>query len=101
MAKTSSVETNARRERLAKKFRAKRAELKAVVMDKDISFEERFSATLNLAKLPRNSAFNRYRKRCLVTGRARGNYAKFKLSRIIFRSMASEAMIPGVTKSSW
>ena len=101
MSKLSSIETNNRREKLSKRYRGKRTALKAIVMDKNKPFEERFTATLELAKLPRNGAANRYRKRCLLTGRARGNYAKFKLSRIMFRSLASEGMIPGVTKSSW
>ena len=101
MAKQSSIEKNERRARMNKKFRSKRTALKEIVMDKTKTFEERFTATVSLAELPRNSAQCRYRKRCKITGRARGNYAKFQLSRIMFRSMASEGLIPGVTKSSW
>lgn len=101
MAKTSSVQKNGNREKLVCKARSKRAQLKAIIMDRGKPFEERFAATTKLAAMPRNGAASRLRKRCLVTGRARGNYAKFKLSRIVFRNMASEGLIPGVTKSSW
>ena len=101
MAKTSSVERNNKRERLAKKFAAKRARLKAQAKDDALSMEERFEARLKLSELPRNSAPNRYRMRCGLTGRPRGNYRKFKLSRIALRDLASLGMIPGVVKSSW
>lgn len=101
MAKTSSIERNLKRERLAKKYAAKRALLKAQAKDESLSMEERFQAHLKLAELPRNSAPNRIRLRCGLTGRPRGNYRKFKLSRIALRDLASLGMIPGVVKSSW
>jgi len=101
MAKTSSIERNKKRERLAQKFAAKRAILKAQAKDESLSMEERFQAHLKLAELPRNSAPNRIRLRCGLTGRPRGNYRKFKLSRIALRDLASLGMIPGVVKSSW
>lgn len=101
MAKTSSVERNKKRERMAKKFAAKRARLKASAKDESLSMEERFQARLKLAELPRNSAPNRIRLRCGLTGRPRGNYRKFKLSRIALRDLASLGQIPGVIKSSW
>ena len=101
MSKTSSVEKNKKRERLAKKYAAKRAELRAVVKDRSLSPEERFEATLKLAELPRNSAANRVRNRCELTGRPRGNYRKFKLCRIKLRDLANEGQIPGMVKSSW
>lgn len=101
MAKTSSVEKNNRRARLAKKYAAKRAALKATVMDKKLSVEERFAAQIKLAALPRNSAENRYRNRCELTGRPRGNYRKFKLCRIKLRELGSFGQIPGLIKSSW
>jgi small subunit ribosomal protein S14 len=63
--------------------------------------EERFAARLKLAKLPRNSAPSRVRLRCEMTGRPRGNYRKFKLSRIALRDLASTGQIPGMVKSSW
>lgn len=101
MAKTSSIERNKKRERLAQKYAAKRAALKAQTKDESTSMEERFQAHLKLAELPRNSAPNRIRLRCGLTGRPRGNYRKFKLSRIALRDLASLGMIPGVVKSSW
>ena len=101
MAKKSSVERNLKRERLAKKYAAKRVRLKAQAKDESLSMEERFEARLKLAELPRNSAPNRIRLRCGLTGRPRGNYRKFKLSRIALRDLASAGMIPGVVKSSW
>jgi small subunit ribosomal protein S14 len=101
MAKTSSVERNKKRERLAKKYAAKRVRLKALAKDEALSMEERFEARLKLSELPRNSAPNRFRLRCGLTGRPRGNYRKFKLSRIALRDLASLGMIPGVVKSSW
>jgi len=101
MAKKSSIERNMKRERLVKKFAAKRARLKAMTTDESLSLEERFTAQLKLAELPRNSAENRIRLRCGLTGRPRGNYRKFKLSRIALRDLASAGLIPGVVKSSW
>jgi len=101
MAKKSSIERNMKRERLVKKFAAKRARLKAMTTDDSLSLEERFTAQLKLAELPRNSAENRIRLRCGLTGRPRGNYRKFKLSRIALRDLASAGLIPGVVKSSW
>jgi len=101
MAKKSSIERNMKRERLAKKFAAKRARLKAMTKDDSLSLEERFQAQLKLNELPRNSAENRIRLRCGLTGRPRGNYRKFKLSRIALRDLASTGQIPGVVKSSW
>ena len=94
-------EKNKRRERLVKKYAAKRAELKARAKDSSLSVEENFDARLALAKLPRNSAATRVRLRCELSGRPRGNYRKFKLSRIAFRDLASQGQVPGVVKSSW
>jgi small subunit ribosomal protein S14 len=101
MAKKSAVEKNNRRRRLVDQFAAKRKALKAVVMDRSRDPEERFDATLKLAELPRNGAKVRIRNRCLLTGRPRGYYRKFGLSRIALRDLASEGQIPGVVKSSW
>jgi small subunit ribosomal protein S14 len=75
--------------------------LKSVVMDRTLPVEERFEATLKLAQLPRNGAANRVRLRCELTGRARGNYRKFKLSRNMLRELANTGQLPGVTKASW
>ena len=101
MAKVSSVEKNDRRVRLHKKYAAKRDALKKVVMSKETPIEERFAAQLELAELPRNSARNRQRNRCGLSGRPRGFYRKFKLSRIALRELASNGQIPGMIKSSW
>ena len=101
MAKVSSVERNKKRERMAKKFSGRRSRLAATARNKDLTAEERFSAQLKLNQLPRNSHPNRVVNRCELTGRPKGVYRKFKLSRIALRELASAGLIPGVTKSSW
>jgi len=101
MAKKSAIEKNNRRQRLVKKFAAKRARLKAMAKDESLSPEDRFTARLKLAELPRNSAPNRVRLRCGLSGRPRGNYRKLKLSRIALLDLASSGQIPGMVKSSW
>jgi len=101
MAKTSSVQKNKHRERLAKKYAQKRAQLKAEAKDKSLAPEEQFQARLKLAELPRNSSRTRIRNRCQLTGRPRAFYRKFKLSRIALRELASTGQIPGMVKSSW
>ncbi|MGE0830000.1 MAG: 30S ribosomal protein S14 [Hyphomonadaceae bacterium] len=101
MAKTSSVERNEKRKRLAKQFAARRAKLKAISLDENLPPEERFQARLKLAELPRNSSPTRYRNRCELTGRPRAFYRKLKLSRIALRDLASKGQIPGMVKSSW
>ncbi len=101
MAKKSAVERNLKRERMVKRHAARRAALKAQATDPDLSAEERFAASLKLAELPRNSSKVRVRLRCNLTGRPRGNYRKFKLSRVALRDLASTGQIPGMVKSSW
>ncbi|UPT64992.1 MAG: 30S ribosomal protein S14 [Hyphomonadaceae bacterium JAD_PAG50586_4] len=101
MAKTSSIERNKKRERLSKKFAARRAKLRAAALNEDLPLEERFDARLKLAQLPRNSAPTRVRNRCELTGRPRAFYRKLKLSRIALRELASSGQIPGMVKSSW
>lgn len=101
MAKKSSVEKNNRRARMAKAKLATRDALKAIVMDRSLPFEERIQATMRLAQMPRNSAPSRVRNRCEVTGRPRGYYRKFKVSRIALRELGSQGLIPGITKASW
>ncbi len=101
MAKKSAIEREKKRVRLANKFAAKRIALKAQAKDQTLSPEERFNARIKLAKLPRNSAPVRQRLRCKISGRPRGNYRKFKLSRIALRKLASSGQIPGMVKSSW
>ena len=101
MAKTSSVEKNERRRKLAARYAPKRKALKAIIMDKNQPMEERFRAQMQLAALPRNSAPSRIRNRCEVTGRPRAYYRKLKLSRIMLRELGSFGQIPGMVKSSW
>lgn len=101
MAKTSSIERNNKRQRLAKQFAARREKLKKAALDENLPLEERFAARLKLAQLPRNSSPTRYRNRCALSGRPRGVYRKLKLSRIALRDLASGGQIPGMIKSSW
>jgi len=101
MAKTSSVEKNNRRRNLVKQYAAKRAALKAIIMDQDKPLEERFRAQLKLAALPRNSAKIRIRNRCEVTGRPRAYYRKLGMSRVALRELGNNGLIPGLVKSSW
>lgn len=101
MAKVCMVQRDIKRKKLANKFANKYKSLKSKIMNKNLSVEERFELQLKLNKLPRNSSKIRYRNRCEVTGRPRGYYRKFKMSRIALRELASLGQIPGVTKSSW
>ena len=101
MAKTSSIEKNNNRKKLVKKFSGRRARLKAIAQNKTLPMEERFAAQLKMAELPRNSAPNRVRNRCEITGRPRAYYRKVKMSRLALREMANQGLIPGMTKSSW
>jgi small subunit ribosomal protein S14 len=101
MAKTSAIERNRKRERLAKKYAARREKLRAAALNEDLPLEERFAARLKLAQLPRNSSATRIRNRCELSGRPRGFYRKLKLSRIALRDLASKGQVPGMVKSSW
>ena len=101
MAKKSSIEKNERRIKMARQKAAKRARLKTLARDRSAPPEERFAAQLKLAEMPRNSSPTRARNRCAMTGRPRGFYRKFKLSRISLRMLASAGQIPGMVKSSW
>ena len=101
MAKLSSINKNNRRIKLSDKYYKKRQALKKIIMDKKISLEERFKAQQKLSKLPRNSAKNRIRNRCQITGRPHGVYRKLKVSRIALRKLTLEGKIPGMAKSSW
>ena len=101
MAKLSSINKNNRRIKLSNKFYKKRSKLKKIIMDKKLPLEERFNAQQRLSKLPRNSALNRVRNRCQITGRPHGVYRKLKISRIALRKLGLEGKIPGMVKSSW
>ena len=101
MAKKSSIEKNSRRMRLTKQYAARRARLLALANNMSLPPEERFTARIKLAALPRNSSATRVRNRCLLTGRSRGNYQLLKMSRMMLRELASKGQIPGMIKSSW
>ena len=101
MAKKSAIENNERKQRLVKKFSARRKRLLDVANDENLAMEERFEARLKLAALPRNGAAVRVRNRCEVTGRPRAYYRKLKMSRIALRDQGAKGMIPGLVKSSW
>jgi small subunit ribosomal protein S14 len=101
MAKTSSVEKNNRRRRLSAQKAEKRKRLKAIANDLKRPAEERFAARIKLAEMPRNSSPTRIRNRCELTGRARAYYRKLRMCRNQLRDLASQGLIPGMTKSSW
>ena len=101
MAKTSAIEKNKHRAKLAKQYAGKRGRLKALTKDQSVSMEERFAAQLKLAALPRNSSPGRVRNRCEFSGRPRGYYRKLKLSRIALRDLSNLGQVPGMVKSSW
>lgn len=101
MAKTSAIEKNKRRRKMASRDGARRSALKAITMNQDLPIEERFRATLKLAEMPRNGAKTRIRNRCEVTGRPRAFYRKLKMSRIALRELGSLGKVPGLVKSSW
>ena len=101
MAKKSSVEKNNRRQKMVNLKWEKRQALKKKTLNMNLSEEERDAARIELNKMPRDSSPIRVRNRCALTGRCRGFLRKFKLSRLVFREMASSGAIPGVTKSSW
>ena len=101
MAKTSAIQRNLKRIKMAKRFDNKRKKLKAIVRNKKLPLNERFAAQLKLSKLPKNSSKIRIRNRCEISGRPHGVYRKLKISRIALRQKASTGKIPGMTKSSW
>ena len=101
MAKKSAIKKNETRIRKVSLMGKKRKVLKDIIMNKELPLDERFAAQMKLNEMPRDGSFIRVRNRCLVTGRPRGNYRKFKMSRIAFRELASTGQVPGVLKSSW
>jgi small subunit ribosomal protein S14 len=101
MAKKSAIEKNNKRRRMAAAFAERRQKLKALARDSSQPQEARFEARLKLAQLPRNSSPNRVRNRCEISGRPRGFYRNFRMSRIALRELASRGQIPGMVKSSW
>ena len=101
MAKLSSINKNERRKKLVQKYAAKYAKLKEIADDESKDETERLIARLKMAELPRNGNPTRVRNRCELTGRSRGVYRKFRLSRIMLRELGNKGLIPGLTKSSW
>ena len=101
MAKISTIAKNNRRRKMAEKGEAKRAELRKIITDMNASDEDREAAQIKLQKMPRDTSRIRVRNRCELTGRSRGFYRDFRLSRIKLRELAHQGMIPGVTKASW
>lgn len=101
MAKLSLINREIKRRKLVEKYAPKRAELLAIIKDQSKSDEERYEARLELQRLPRNSNPTRLRNRCVVTGRGRGVYSKFGLTRHKVREMTMRGEIPGMTKASW
>ena len=101
MAKQSSIQKNLNRRNIVKKFNEKRNSLKNQIMKKNLSIEERFKLQSKLNELPRDSSKIRVRNRCKLTGRTRGFYRKFGLSRIKLRELSMSGALPGVVKSSW
>lgn len=101
MAKTSMVEREVKRKKLANRYAAKREALKAIIKDPNTASEERDQAVTKLMKLPRNSSPSRQRNRCSLTGRPHGFYRKFGLGRIKLREAAMRGDIPGLVKGSW
>jgi len=101
VAKESIKQREQKREKLVAKFAKKRAELKAVIDDSKRSDEERYMARLEMQKLPRNANPTRLRARCALTGRGRGTFRMFGLSRNKIRELAFKGDIPGVVKASW
>ena len=101
MAKLSSINKNNKRIKLSNKFFKKRQALKKIIMNKNLTLEERFKAQQKLSSLPRNSAKSRVMNRCQITGRPHGVYRKLKISRIALRQLGLEGKIPGMIKSSW
>jgi len=101
MAKKSAIQKNLKRKRMSQRDAKKRGELKAIVRNLSLPAEERFAAQLKLSAMPRNGAKIRIRNRCALSGRPRGVYRKFELSRVALRELASTGYIPGMVKSSW
>ncbi len=101
MAKLSLINRDIKRAKLAEKYAPKRAALKAIIDDQSKTDEERYQARLALQQLPRNSSPTRQRNRCIVTGRPRGVFSKFGLTRHKLREMAMRGEVPGITKASW
>ena len=101
MAKTSMVNRDIKRTKLVQKYAAKRAELKAIVVNPNASYDEKMDAQTKLQKLPRDASPVRQRNRCELSGRPRGVYRKFGLGRNKLREATMRGDVPGLRKASW
>jgi small subunit ribosomal protein S14 len=101
MAKVSAIVKNEKRKKKIKQFSGKRADLKKISEDVSQPVEVRVQAMIHLSELPRNSSKVRYRNRCAITGRPRGYYRQFGISRILLKDLVSKGKVPGTKKSSW
>jgi small subunit ribosomal protein S14 len=101
MATKAKVAKNEQRKKVVARYRERRLELKALAVDQELSQEDRLAAQAELSKLPRDASPTRVRNRCVLTGRPRGYYRKFGLSRIALRDLALRGELPGMVKSSW
>jgi len=101
MAKTSKIAKNNKRRVMVDRYAERRAELVKVIKDPKASYEDKREAYQKIAKMPRDASATRYRNRCGVTGRPRGYYRKFGMSRLTLRALAHEGELPGVRKASW
>ena len=101
MAKTSMINREAKRAKLAKQHAAKRDALKKIVSSPTASYEEKIEAATRLQKLPRDSSPSRQRNRCELSGRSRGVYRKFGLGRNMLRKATMNGDVPGLRKASW
>jgi small subunit ribosomal protein S14 len=101
MAKESMIQRDLKRTKIVEKFAKKRAAIKAIITNPETSYEEMMEAYVKLQKLPRNSSPSRQRNRCKLSGRPRGYYRKFGLSKTQFREAAMRGDIPGLKKASW
>jgi len=101
MAKQSMIQRDLKRTKIVDKYAAKRAAIKAIIASSETSFEDMMEAQAKLQKLPRNASPSRQRNRCQLSGRPRGFYRKFGLSKTQFREAAMRGDIPGLKKASW
>ena len=101
MAKKSAIQKNMNRKTLIERLHKKRLSIKKLLKNKEMSFEERIKTQIKIDSMPRNSSKIRFRNRCFLSGRPRGIYSKFNLSRIAIRDLAGKGQIPGLTKASW
>jgi len=101
VAKKSAIARNEKRARMAAKQEKKRAELRAKLKDPNLDYEEKQAVMFKLQSLPRNGAKVRVLNRCLISGRPKAVYRKFRVSRIVLRELAHKGMVPGMRKASW